>query len=78
MSQTVRARSMAAIVVMALMSGVIVKAQIGVTPYKVNFNWDKLEGRKIGVPAMRKAGFSRAPAVVRDSWCTSCSDRCFK
>ncbi len=51
MSQPVRARLTVAVVVaaLALISGVIVKAQIGVTPYKVNYNWDKLEGRKIGV-----------------------------
>ena len=51
MSRTVRPRSLSVIVVMALalVSGVLVQAQIGVTPYKVNYNWDKLEGRKIGV-----------------------------
>jgi hypothetical protein len=51
MSQPVRARLTVAVVVaaLALISGAIVKAQIGVTPYKVNYNWDKLEGRKIGV-----------------------------
>src|SRR5215471_14141615 len=51
MSQPARLRLPVAIVatVAALVSGVIVRAQIGVTPYKVNYNWDKLEGRKIGV-----------------------------
>src|SRR5215831_17869976 len=51
MSQTVRSRPIVATVVatLALISGVIVRAQMGVTPYKVNYNWDKLEGRKIGV-----------------------------
>jgi sugar lactone lactonase YvrE len=51
MSQPVRARVIVAGVVaaLALISGAILKAQIGVTPYKVNYNWDKLEGRKIGV-----------------------------
>jgi hypothetical protein len=51
MSQPVRARVAVAgvIAALALISGAILKAQIGVTPYKVNYNWDKLEGRKIGV-----------------------------
>ena len=51
MSQPARTRSTIAIVGMAvaMVSGAIVKAQNGVTPYKVNYNWDKLEGRKIGV-----------------------------
>ena len=34
---------------LTLVSGAGVRAQMGVTPYKVNYNWDKLEGRKIGV-----------------------------
>jgi hypothetical protein len=29
--------------------GEVVTAQIANNPYKVNYNWDKLEGRKIGV-----------------------------
>src|SRR6476660_10339727 len=51
MSQPVRSLAIAAIAVtaLALISGRILKAQIGVTPYKVNYNGDKLEGRKIGV-----------------------------
>ena len=51
MSPLIRARVTVAVVVaaLALIWGAIVKAQIGVTPYKVNYNWDKLEGRKIGV-----------------------------
>jgi sugar lactone lactonase YvrE len=51
MSQRVRARLTVAGVVaaLALISGAAVTAQMGVTPYKVNYNWDKLEGRKIGV-----------------------------
>jgi DNA-binding beta-propeller fold protein YncE len=34
---------------LAIVSGASVKAQIANNPYKVNYNWDKLEGRKIGV-----------------------------
>ena len=30
-------------------SGPVLTAQIANNPYKVNYNWDKLEGRKIGV-----------------------------
>ena len=71
MSQPVRSRLPIAIVVaaLALISGAILKAQIGVTPYKVNYNWDKLEGRKIGVasgigptPTASISGFSTAAA----------------
>src|SRR5215472_79469 len=51
MSQQVRSRLSLAIVVtvLAVSFSAMVHAQIGVTPYKVNYNWDKLEGRKIGV-----------------------------
>src|SRR4249919_2586675 len=31
------------------LGGVDIRAQIANNPYKVNYNWDKLEGRKIGV-----------------------------
>ena len=51
MSQ-VSTRAAAGIVVMvALASGAdeIVSAQIGTSPYKVNYNWAKLEGRQLGV-----------------------------
>jgi DNA-binding beta-propeller fold protein YncE len=34
---------------LALMRGPAVKAQILSNPYHINFNWDKLQGRKIGV-----------------------------
>lgn len=36
-------------VVLAALLGAGVHAQIGVSPYKVNYNWAKLEGRPIGV-----------------------------
>jgi DNA-binding beta-propeller fold protein YncE len=36
-------------VAVALMSGVTPKAQSSNNPYHVNYNWDKLQGRKIGV-----------------------------
>src|SRR5947208_2447653 len=34
---------------LVLISGAAVKAQIANNPYKVNYSWDKLEGRKLGV-----------------------------
>src|SRR3954468_22950030 len=51
MSQPIGAPVTVAAVIagLAIISAAIVNAQIGVTPYKVNYNWDKLEGRKIGV-----------------------------
>jgi DNA-binding beta-propeller fold protein YncE len=39
----------ASTVSLAAACGVLVHAQIANNPYKVNYNWDKLEGRKIGV-----------------------------
>src|SRR5438874_9278187 len=33
----------------AVFVGVAVQAQVSMSPYKVNYNWDKLQGRKIGV-----------------------------
>ena len=39
----------ASAVSLAVASGGLLKAQIANNPYKVNYNWDKLEGRKIGV-----------------------------
>jgi sugar lactone lactonase YvrE len=51
MSQAFRAVSGVVLGVAALVAlGTAgVGAQMGVSPYKVNYNWDKLEGRKIGV-----------------------------
>lgn len=37
------------VVVVILASGAALKAQISTNPYHVNYNWDKLQGRKIGV-----------------------------
>ena len=54
--------------VVALLSGALASAQIGVTPYKVNYNWDKLESRKIGV-----ASGIRADPDGRHLWIL---DRC--
>ena len=34
---------------LTVMSGAALKAQVSASPYKVNYNWDKLQGRKIGV-----------------------------
>jgi sugar lactone lactonase YvrE len=34
---------------LTLMSGATLQAQVSTTPYKVNYNWDKLQDRKIGV-----------------------------
>jgi sugar lactone lactonase YvrE len=34
---------------LTVMSGAALKAQVSTNPYKVNYNWDKLQGRKIGV-----------------------------
>src|SRR6516225_4071251 len=34
---------------MAAVVGSVVIAQQSTSPYKVNYNWDKLQGRKIGV-----------------------------
>src|SRR5438876_9895005 len=39
----------ASTVSLAAACGVLLHAQIANNPYKVNYNWDKLEGRKIGV-----------------------------
>src|SRR5258708_89431 len=70
MSQSVRTRLAAVAVVagLAVISGAVLRAQIGVTPYKVNFNWDKLEGRKIGV-----ANRSRTHSDGKHLWIL---DRC--
>ncbi len=38
-----------AVVALVLASEAWLTAQIANNPYKVNYNWDKLEGRKIGV-----------------------------
>ena len=34
---------------LAIVGGQVLSAQVANNPYKVNYNWDKLEGRKIGV-----------------------------
>ena len=51
MSHSARGASAFAVGVaaLALMRGPAVKAQILSNPYHINFNWDKLQGRKIGV-----------------------------
>ncbi len=48
----VRSRQLATMfggVLLTMMSGAALKAQLSTNPYKVNYNWDKLQGRKIGV-----------------------------
>ena len=51
MSHPVRVASAFALgfAALAIMSGAAAKAQVGTSPYKVNYNWDKLQGRRIGV-----------------------------
>src|SRR5437016_408453 len=52
MSHSVRAGTTFPLVLaaLALVSGAALRAQIvSTSPYKVNYNWDKLQGRKIGV-----------------------------
>ena len=43
------AAAVGALAALTVVSGVALKAQVANNPYKVNYNWDKLEGRKIGV-----------------------------
>ena len=50
MRRSARFASAFGFAVMAMISGAALKAQeISMNPYHVNYNWDKLQGRKIGV-----------------------------
>jgi DNA-binding beta-propeller fold protein YncE len=44
-----RATALGIVAVFVVGAGIVLQAQIANNPYKVNYNWDKLEGRKIGV-----------------------------
>jgi sugar lactone lactonase YvrE len=45
----ITARSALIVAALALGAGEVVRAQIGTSPYKVNYGWAKLEGRQLGV-----------------------------
>ena len=49
LSGWIRSTVVTGVAMVAAMAGTGVTAQQGTSPYKVNYNWDKLQGRKIGV-----------------------------